>query len=83
LVGLAGGDGHDETHAKLQSLVEGLRISVSDTRVDAVFRYDVRTLVEDLKSLDEHDHDAAESHEGSRKEHRARKHRDEDKEDGE
>jgi hypothetical protein len=83
LVGLAGGDGHDETHAKLQSLVEGLRISVSDTRVDAVFRYDVRTLVEDLKSLDENDHDAAESREGSRKEHRARKHRDEDKEDGE
>lgn len=83
LLGLAGGDAHDETHAKLQRLFEGLRLSVSDNRVDAVFRYDIETLVEDLKSLDEHDHDDADSREGSRKGHRGRKHHEKEREDGE
>jgi len=80
LVGLAGGDGQDETSAKLQSLVAGLRLSVSNTRVDAVFRYDIAKLVEDLKSLDGPEHGDAESGEGAEKGHRARKHR-EDRED--
>ena len=83
LVGLAGGDGPDESHAKLQRLIGALRFSVSDTRVDAVFRYDVGTLVEDLKSLDELDHDDAEPHEGSRSGRHARKHHEKHQDDDE
>jgi len=82
LVGLAGGDGQDEAHAKLQRLVEGLRFSVSNTRVDAVFRYDVGELVEDLKSLDERDPGDPESHESPEKRHRARKQLEKRQEDG-
>ena len=83
LVGLAGGDGQDEAGAKLQRLVEGLRFSVSNTRVDAVFRYDLEELLEDLRSLDEMDHGDAQSREGHEKGHRARKHRGDREDDDE
>lgn len=75
LVGLAGGDGQDEAHAKLQGLLASLRFSVSNTRVDAVFRHDIEELLEDLRSLDEMDHGDAESREDHEEGHRRRKHR--------
>jgi hypothetical protein len=54
LVGLANNDEqHAEAHARLQHLVDALRFTVSDTRVDADFRYDAQALIGDLKSLDE------------------------------
>jgi hypothetical protein len=59
LVGLAGVE-HEEAASRIQPLVDALRFNVSNTRVDADFRYDVQTLMDDLKSLQDldEDHDA-------------------------
>jgi hypothetical protein len=51
LVALVGDEQHTEARAKLQHIVDAVHLTVSDTRVDADFRYDVKTLIEDLKSL--------------------------------
>jgi hypothetical protein len=58
LVSLAGEDDHSEAsearaeaRTKLQHILESLHLTVSDTRVIADFRYDVKGLVEDLSSL--------------------------------
>lgn len=53
LAGLVGDEEHAEARAKVQRLVEALRLTVSNTRVDADFRYEVKALIEDLKSLEE------------------------------
>jgi hypothetical protein len=82
LVGLAGVE-HEEVAAKLQPLVEAIRLGVSNSRVDADFRYDVQTLFDSLKSLDDHHHGRAAGTEGLKKLHHGdRRHRDgEDKDE--
>jgi hypothetical protein len=78
LVGLAGVE-HEEVATKLQPLVDALRLSVSNTRVDADFRYDVQALFENLKSLDDHGDgtgDLKKLHRGSRH-HRENREKDE------
>jgi hypothetical protein len=82
LVGLAGVE-HEEVAAKLQPLVDAIRLGVSNTRVDADFRYDVQTLFDSLKSLDDHHHGRAPGTEGLKKLHHGdRRHRDgEDKDE--
>lgn len=53
LVGLAGVE-HEDVAAKVQPLVDAIRLNVSNTRVDADFRYDVQALFDSLRSLDDH-----------------------------
>jgi len=73
LVGLVHDEEHSEARANLQHLVEALHITVSDARVDASFRYDVKSLIDDLKTLkdlDDKGHDAdkaAKKHHGKRR----------------
>ena len=50
LVGLVGNE-HEDLRSRLQPLVDSLRLSSSGTRVDVDFRYDVESLLSDLKSL--------------------------------
>ena len=85
LVGLVGGE-NEEIRAKLQPLVDSLRLSVSNTRVEAHFRYDVAALIEEMKSLhelgdriDESDGDAKVEKRKQRHEHRRRNREEEDK----
>ena len=47
---------------------------MSNTRVDADFRYDIKSLIEDLKALKELDEDHSEHASKSEKKHRAKKH---------
>lgn len=64
LAGLVGGDEqHDQARTTLQHITEALHLNVSDTRVEASFRYDTRELFAELKSLDD-------AHHGARKHHR-------------
>jgi hypothetical protein len=71
LAGLMGGDENEAAHAKIQKLVDSLHLAVSNTRVDADFRYDVQSLFEDLKSLHE-----LRANAGGGERHHARKHHD-------
>ena len=76
LVGLAGVE-HEEMAAKLQPLVEAIRLGVSNTRVDADFRYGVQALFDSLKSLDDHHGDRGDRTEVRKKLHHGdRRHRD-------
>jgi hypothetical protein len=51
LAGLVGGDEHEEARTTVQHLADSLHVNLSDTRVDASFRYDTRELFAELKSL--------------------------------
>jgi hypothetical protein len=53
LAGLVGGEEQEKARSTLQHLADALHVTLSDTRVDADFRYGVQALFEDLKSLDE------------------------------
>jgi hypothetical protein len=76
LVGLVHDDEHEEARSKVQNIVEALHLSVSNARVDADFRYDVQTLIDDLKSLHEHgsNGDGSDKASKSERKHHARKH---------
>lgn len=64
LAGLVGGDEqHDQARTTLQHITEALHLNVSDTRVEASFRYDTRELFAELMSLDD-------AHHGARKHHK-------------
>jgi hypothetical protein len=76
LAGLVGGDENEPAHAKIQKLVDSLHLTLSNTRVDADFRYDVQSLFDDLKSI----HDLHATADGSER-HRARKHHDKKQEE--
>jgi hypothetical protein len=82
LVGLAGVE-HEEMAAKLQPLVDAIRLGVSNTRVDADFRYGVQALFDSLKSLDDHHgRRAAGGDSGKKAHHGSRRHHDgEDKDE--
>lgn len=58
LVGLMGDDVDRDTRSRLQRMVGALRIDSAGTRATASFRYDIKTLIEDLRALDASDHDA-------------------------
>jgi hypothetical protein len=77
LAGLVGGDENDPAHAKIQKLADALHLSLSNTRVDADFRYDVQALFEDLKSL----HDLHDGVHGGSERHRARTHHEKQQEE--
>ena len=81
LVALVGDEQHTEARAKLQHIVDAVHLTVSDTRVDADFRYDVKGLIEDLKSLKELDDEHANADKSGKKHHA--KHRREKKPDDE
>jgi hypothetical protein len=81
LVSLAGDEDHSEARARLQHVLESVHVSVSDTRVAASFRYDVKQLIEDLKSLESLDAKGKEAAKGAKKHHakpRREKQEDED-----
>jgi hypothetical protein len=80
LVALVGDEDHSEARAKLQHLVDGLHLSVSDTRVDADFRYDVKALLEDLKALEQLDEHKSDSDKAEKK-HHSKKQRQEKKQE--
>lgn len=63
LAGLVGGDEHhDQARTTLQHITEALHLNVTDTRVEASFRYDTRELFAELKSLDDVHHAARKHH---------------------
>jgi hypothetical protein len=80
LLGLVDDEHHAEARARLQRIVEALRFNVSNTRVDADFRYDVKALLNDLKALEELDHKNGDDSPKSDHKHRAKKHHDNDDE---
>lgn len=77
LVGLAGVE-HEEAASKIQPLVDALRFTVSNSRVDADFRYDVQSLMEDLKSLKDLDEDHGAKREVKKHVHRHRRENEEE-----
>ena len=82
LVGLVGNE-HEHAMTQIQPIVDALRLSVSNTKVDADWRYDLEALMGHLKTLHELEHgddEAVHERRVEKRRHR-REHRREDQDD--